>query len=97
SSATCHSPELGCPPMNDLLAAAVLGALVALWVASRAAITVCVLRVRAGKTVVVRGAVAPRILGDLADVLERPPVPRATVRIVRDAGFARLEIRGAIS
>ncbi len=83
--------------MGIAFAIAAVVALASLWAAARGAITVCVLDVTAGKTAVRRGAIAPRVLADIADVLERPAVTRATLRIVRDAGYARLEIRGDVS
>ncbi len=72
-------------------------ALVALFVASRNAVTICVLEVRAGVVVVTRGAVAEGVLADLRDVLGRPPVRWATVRVSRARGHAELEIRGEVS
>ena len=72
-------------------------AAVSLWIAARAALTVCVLTVSDGKIALRRGAIAPRILADLEDVMERPAVSRATLRIVRDAGYARLEIEGSVT
>jgi hypothetical protein len=84
-------------PVPLVFAAVIVVALIALWAASRAAITVCVLEVTSGKVSLRRGAIAPRILADLEDVVERPRVAAATLRVVRDAGRARLEIQGDVS
>jgi hypothetical protein len=71
-------------------------ALVALWVSTRAAITVCVLDITAGEVVVRSGGVAPRVLADLRDVAVRPRISQATLRIVRDRGRAALEATGEV-
>jgi hypothetical protein len=85
--------------MEVLLAMAgvVLAACVALWLAARAAITVCVVEVHGGKVAVTRGGIAPRILADLGDVVARPRVARATLRVVKDSGLARLEATGDLT
>jgi hypothetical protein len=70
--------------------------LLALWVSARAAITICVLDVRRGVTRLVRGDLSPGVLADLQDVLANPPVERARLRIVRDAGTAQVHLRGAV-
>ena len=72
-------------------------AMVLLWVAARSAITVCVAEVREGKIEVTHGGIASRILADLTDVVARPRVERATLRIVRSRGRAEVEIRGDMS
>jgi hypothetical protein len=82
--------------MGITLALVVAGALVALWASARAAVTVCVVDVRAGKARITRGGMAPRIFSDIADVVARPRVERATLRIVRSGGRARLEVSGAV-
>jgi hypothetical protein len=79
------------------LIAAVALALVALWLSTRAAITVCVLDITSGHVVVRRGAIAPRILADIRDVASRPRIALATLRIVRARGRAALEVSGAVS
>jgi hypothetical protein len=79
-----------------MLVATVL-ALVALWLSARAAITVCVAEVRDGRVEVTRGGIAPRLLADLADVVARPAVARATIRVVRSSGAAEVEMRGDLS
>jgi hypothetical protein len=70
---------------------------VALWMSARNAITVCVLEVRGGTVRIARGALAPGILSDIADVVARPRVRRATLRIVRNEGLARLDVSGEVS
>lgn len=81
----------------EVIAAIVLGTAVTLfvlWASARAAITVLVARVRNGKLEVVRGGIAPRVLEDVRDVVKRPRVKSATIRIVRSRGRAQLEARG---
>ena len=72
-------------------------ALIVLYGAARAAITVCVLDVVAGKVFVRRGGLAPRIRADIEDVVSRPQIARATLRIERARGAAVLKVRGAVS
>jgi hypothetical protein len=74
-----------------------LVALVALYASARAAITVCVLDVVAGRVFVRRGGLAARIRTDIEDVVAQPMIERATLRIVRDRGHAKLEVKGAVS
>ena len=74
-----------------------LGALGLLWRAARRAITICVAEVRDGRIEVTHGGIAPRLLADLADVVARPRVERATLRIVRASGLAAVETRGNVS
>jgi hypothetical protein len=83
--------------MALLFAAAVAIGLVALYASARAAITVCVLEVVAGQVFVRRGGLAPRIRADIEDVVARPKIERATLRIMRDRGCALLEVKGAVS
>lgn len=66
------------------------------WASARAAITIAVLEVSEGKVRVTRGALAPRVLEDLRDVVARPKVKSATVRLVRAKDHARVEIHGDI-
>jgi Protein of unknown function (DUF3634) len=80
-----------------LLFAVVAIGLVALYLSARAAITVCVLDVVAGQVFVRRGGLASRIRTDIEDVVARPKVERATLRIVRDRGSAVLEVKGTVS
>ena len=63
------------------------------WTA-RNAITICVIDVQRGKLRVKRGGIAPRVLADIGDVVRRPRVSRATIRIVRERGFAKLHMTG---
>jgi hypothetical protein len=83
--------------MALLLAAAVAIGLVALYISARAALTVCVLDVVAGQVFVRRGGLAPRIRADIEDVVARPKIERATLRITRDSGGALLEVKGVVS
>jgi hypothetical protein len=83
--------------MEVVLVVIVVLALAGLWIAARAAITICVLDVSDGRVTVRRGGVAPRILADLGDVAMRPPIQQATLRITRDAGRAKLEAEGTLS
>jgi hypothetical protein len=79
------------------MAGAAIVALALLLVAARRAVTVCAAEVRGGRLIVRRGGLAPRILADLGDVVQRPPITRAALRIVRDRGLAKVEIRGEVS
>ena len=76
---------------------ATLVALVLLWTAARSAITVCVAEVRDGKIEVTHGGIAPRLLADVADVVARPRVEKATLRIVRARGRAEVELHGEVT
>ncbi len=71
--------------------------LLLLWLASRSAITLCVLEVQAGELTVVQGALAPRVRSDVEDVVQRAKVAHATIRIVRQGDHAALQIRGDMS
>ncbi|MGH7438395.1 MAG: DUF3634 family protein [Polyangiaceae bacterium] len=82
--------------MTLLFAAVVALGLVALYASSRAAITVCVLEVVAGQLFVRRGGLAARIRADIEDVVARPKIERATLRILRDRGSAVLEVKGEV-
>ncbi len=83
--------------MELVFVAFVAIALVALWASARAAVTVCVLDVSSGEVMVRSGGVAPRVLADIGDVVARPKIARATLRIVRQRGRAALEVSGAVS
>jgi hypothetical protein len=83
--------------MTLLFASVVAIGLVALYASARAATTVCVLDVVAGEVFVRRGGLAPRIRADIEDVVARPKIERATLRIVRDRESALLEVKGAVS
>ncbi len=80
-----------------MMVVATLVALVLLWLAARSAITICVAEVRDGRIEVTHGGIAPRLLADLGDVVSRPRVERATLRIVRSRGAAGVETSGDIS
>jgi hypothetical protein len=67
-----------------------------LWASARAAITVVFARVRNGELEVIRGGLSPRVLADLRDVVARPPIVRATMRIVRNRGRAKLDVHGYV-
>ena len=71
--------------------------LLLVWSASRSAITIAVAEVRDGKLEVTRGGLSPRALGDLRDVVSRPRIRSATLRIVRQKDKARLEVQGDVS
>jgi hypothetical protein len=77
-----------------LAIAALLGGVV---VAARGAMTVLVAEVRDGKMEVTRGGIAPRLLADLADIVARPPVTRATVRVTRAGGRAQVVVQGDLT
>lgn len=74
-----------------------VGALVALYVASRRAITIAELSIERGAVKVVRGGIAPPILADLRDIARTPAIASARVRIVRASGRAEVQLRGEIS
>lgn len=82
--------------MEIVIALVVVVALLALRESARAAVTVCVVDVRDGKVRVVRGGIAPRVLADIEDVVGRPKIRRATLRIVRSGAHARLEVKGGV-
>jgi hypothetical protein len=71
--------------------------LVALWLSARRAITICVLEVADGEVEVSEGALGPRILSDVRDVVKRPKVGSATIRLVRARDFAKLDAKGGFT
>ncbi len=77
--------------------AAITLALAALFWRAREAITICVIEVTGGRAKIARGRMAPRVFADVCDVVRRPRVERATVRVVRSRDHARVEVRGEIS
>ena len=83
--------------MTLLFAAVLVVALAALYASARAAVTVCVLEVVGGQVFVRRGGLAARIRSDIEDVVGRPRIERATIRITREGGRASLEVKGAVS
>ena len=68
-----------------------------LWLSSRSAITVCLAHVHDGKLEVEKGGLAPRIVGDLRDIVKRPRVKKATLRVLRARGRARVEASGDLT
>ncbi len=78
-------------------AAATFIGLLALWLSARKAITICVLEVVGGEVQVSEGALGPRVLSDVRDVVKRPRVKSATIRIVRARDFAKLDARGSLT
>lgn len=82
-----------------VLAACAIGVAVMLalfWASARSAITIAVAEVRDGNVEVTRGAISPRVLGDLRDVAARPRIKSATLRIVRAKDRARIEVTGDV-
>jgi hypothetical protein len=66
----------------------------ALYWTARNAVTICVIEIERGKLRVTRGGIAARVLADIGDVVRRPRVERATIRIVRERGYAKVHTRG---
>jgi hypothetical protein len=83
--------------MEIVVAVGVLLAIALLWFSSRSAITLAVLEVRDGKVEVAKGAMAPRIVSDIQDVLRRPRVQSATIRVIRNRDHAKVELTGDLS
>ena len=85
--------------MDVLVAIALVTAIALglLWYAARGAITLCVAEVRDGKLEVTHGAIAPRILADMKDVVGRPRVSGGTIRVVRARDHARVDASGDFS
>jgi hypothetical protein len=77
-------------------AATILG-LFALWVSARRAITICVIQVDNGQVDVRQGSLGPRLLSDVRDIVRRPKVKSATIRLSRAKDFAKVEASGALS
>src|SRR5437763_7159803 len=71
--------------------------LILVWANARAAITIAIAEIRDGKLQVTHGALSPRVLDDLRDVVARPRIKSATLRIVRAKDHARVEVRGEVS
>lgn len=83
---------------STLLFAGLLGAaLVALWASARRAVTIAELAVERGAVRVVRGGIAPPILGDLRDVARRPPIEALRIRIRRSSGRAEVVLTGEVT
>ncbi len=53
-----------------------------------------VLSVRSGKTKLVRGRIPPALLEALSDVMRSAHVERATLRVLKEQGSARVEASG---
>jgi len=70
-----------------------VGLLGLLWASARAR-EICVLSVRAGRVLVMRGALPASLLEALRDVVERQRIERGTIRVLRDGERARLEASG---
>lgn len=79
------------------VAGAILLFLAALWFAARRDITVCILRVDNGQIAIADGTISPRVLSDLRDVVRRPAVKSATVRILRGKDHASVEVSGKLT
>ena len=71
-------------------------ACVPLAVALRRSTELFVLEVDAGTARLRRGRLPQRLLNDINDVVGRPPVARAQVRVVVDDGQPRVMIRGSL-
>lgn len=71
--------------------------LLLVWANARAAITIALAEVRDGKLELARGTLSPRVLGDLRDIVSRPSIKSATLRIVRAKDHARVEVHGEVS
>src|SRR5580658_1273700 len=84
--------------MGVLIAGALGVAIIFLlvWAQARAAITIAVAEVSDGKLEVTRGGLSPRVVGDLRDIVARPKVKSATLRILRAKERARVEVHGAV-
>ena len=72
-------------------------ALALLWYAARGAITVCIAEIREGKLELTHGAISPRVLADMKDIVRRPRVGRGTVRVVRARTHATVQAKGDFS
>ena len=82
--------------MEVLVAIAVCTAIALgiLWYAAKGAITIAIAEVRDGKLELTHGAIAPRVLADMKDVVRRGKVAHGTVRVVKSRGAARVEASG---
>jgi hypothetical protein len=70
--------------------------LVLVWANARAAITIAVAEVRDGKLEITRGGLSPRVVSDMRDIVSRPRIKSATIRIVRAKDHARVEAAGDV-
>jgi hypothetical protein len=78
-------------------AVATLLGLFALWRSARGAITICVLDVANGRVDLAKGNLSPRVLSDVQDIVKRPKVKSATIRLVRARDFAKLDASGTLT
>ena len=85
--------------MEGLVAIALVTAIAlgVLWYAARGAITLCIAEVRDGTLEITHGAIAPRVLADMRDVVRRPRVSGGTIRVLRARNHARVEASGDFS
>lgn len=80
--------------MAVLVATALIAAVVALTIAAGRARELCVLSVRDGRLLIMRGALPPAVFQALADVVARARTPRGTIRIMRDGERGRVSASG---
>lgn len=80
--------------MGALVALLLIASVVALAIAAGRARELCVLSVREGRLLIMRGALPPGVFQALADVVERAQTARGTIRIMRDGERGRVEARG---
>jgi hypothetical protein len=73
----------------------VLSAVVCLWLVTRRANELCVIRVRNGEAVLVRGRAPARLLHDIGDIARRAALPCATIRVVSESASPRVYVAGA--
>jgi hypothetical protein len=78
-------------------AAVTIVGLFALWLSARGAITICVLEVEGGRVTVAKGSLSPRVLSDVEDIVKRPKVKSATLRLSRAKDFGKLEASGTLT
>ena len=69
-------------------------AIVALWIAAHRARELCVISVRGGRVLVMRGGLTPALQAALSEIVERAGTERGTIRVVRDGERARVEGTG---
>jgi hypothetical protein len=78
-------------------AVATLIGLFVLWRSARGAITICVLEVQNGRVDLAKGTLSPRVLSDVEDIVKRPKVKSATIRLVRARDFANVDASGTLT
>jgi hypothetical protein len=84
--------------MSVLAGLALLAIFTALLVASaHRANELFLLEVRQGNAFVVRGRLPQRLFDEISDVVRRPRVTRAKIRVFREGGVPRVLARGEIS